>query len=67
MDEQQQTPATVPAESLRSKIIVAIVETLVFGALLSALGYWFNIRLEEHKEILNKRLEEYKGRCPVAC
>jgi hypothetical protein len=48
-------------ESLRSKLIVIIVETLIFGTLLAVLGYWLDSRLESTKAELQMQLESTKA------
>jgi hypothetical protein len=47
-------------ETLREKLIVAFVQTLVFGVLLALLAYWLNVRLETAKQALADRSEHLK-------
>jgi hypothetical protein len=44
---------SAPEESLRDKLIVAVVQTLIFGALLAVVGYWLNLRLETFKHTVS--------------
>ncbi|PWT83402.1 MAG: hypothetical protein C5B44_00670 [Acidobacteria bacterium] len=48
-------------ESLRDKLIVGLLETLIFGAMLAALGFWFNLRLEKYKQELTDQSEKTKA------
>jgi hypothetical protein len=48
-------------ESIRDKLIVAIVQTLIFGVLLALLGYWLNLRLETYKQVLANQSEMNKS------
>jgi hypothetical protein len=49
-----------PKEPLGEKVLVAFVQTLVFGALLAVFGYWLNLRLEDHKNDLAAEMESTK-------
>ena len=48
-------------EPLRDKLIVAVVQTLIFGALLAVIGYWLNHRLETYKQALADQSEKTKA------
>jgi hypothetical protein len=50
-----------PAESLRDKMIVAAVQTLIFGVLLALFGFWLNLRLESYKSELALEAERLKA------
>ena len=47
-------------ESLRDKLIIAVVQTLIFGAFLAILGFWLNLRMETYKQTLANQSESYK-------
>ena len=49
-----------PQESLRDKLILAAIQTLVFGALLAIFGFWLNLRLERYKTELVQDTEKLK-------
>jgi small nuclear ribonucleoprotein (snRNP)-like protein len=46
--------------SLRDQLIVATVQTLVFGVLLAVFGFWLNVRLERYKSELANETEKVK-------
>lgn len=48
-------------ESRRDKLIVATVQTLIFGALLAVLGFWLNVRLEDYKRHFADDTERLKS------
>jgi hypothetical protein len=52
---------SAPEESLRDKLIIAVVQTLIIGALLAVLGYWLNVRLETYKQSLSDQSEKTKA------
>jgi len=47
-------------EPLRDKLTVVVVQTLIFGALLAALGFWFDRQLEAYKQVLTEETERTK-------
>lgn len=46
--------------SLREQLIVAIVQTLIFGLFLALFGFWLNLRLERYKNELANDTEKLK-------
>ena len=37
-------------ETVRDKLLIAVVNTFIFGALLAIFGYWLDTRLESYKQ-----------------
>jgi hypothetical protein len=48
-------------EPLSSKLVVAVVQTLIFGALLAALGTWLDYQLEVQKQALSAQADRTKA------
>jgi Na+-transporting NADH:ubiquinone oxidoreductase subunit NqrC len=48
-------------KSLSEELIIATVQTLVFGVLLAGLGYWLNLRLEGQKQAFADQSEKTKA------
>jgi hypothetical protein len=46
--------------SLRDQLIVATVQTVVFGVLLATFGFWLDVRLERYKSELANDTEKVK-------
>jgi hypothetical protein len=48
-------------ESVKDKLIVALIDTLIFGVLLLVFGHWLDVRLEKYKQELADQSEMTKS------
>lgn len=56
-DDRNPDPGKTPPNAL----FMAVVQTLIFGALLALLGFWLNLRLELYKKTLVDQSEQTKA------
>ena len=47
-------------KTIREELIIALIQTLIFGAILLLFGYWLNVRLETTKQQLTSETEKLK-------
>jgi hypothetical protein len=52
--------------SLRDQLIVATIQTLIFGLFLALFGFWLNMRLERYKNELANDTEKLKTTLQIA-